>query len=227
MSITTESAPTMIYCGRKALVDDGAALVDVSGITEDGVLTPDGAQHPMTTATLLPLGGECITAELPQGTVSGRWLGLVEPRESGASVTAWVLDPVAGALTHTFAPGAVDARTAVTPGCPHADAALADALVAGLTERARTGESHHAWMETLVADAHEWATEHDLCSTFDEFMEDHGLPGREREYSFDVSVSATATVSITATSRDAAMEAIGVSDVMDGIDSYSLDYQVE
>ena len=50
---------------------------------------------------------------------------------------------------------------------------------------------HKNDMEALVADAHQWADENELCSVFDEFMEEHGLPARLRDWTVKVEVPIT------------------------------------
>ena len=50
---------------------------------------------------------------------------------------------------------------------------------------------HEADMEALVADALQWADEHELCSAFDDFMEEHGLPARMRDWTVKVEVPVT------------------------------------
>lgn len=227
MSIMTSPATTMVYCGRKALVEGGATVVQISGITDEALITPDGSQYPLGAATLLPLGGECIAAELTYGTVSGRWLGLVEPREPGGAVSAWVLDAAAGIVTYTFTPAAIDARTSVTAGCVHGDAQLADALVEGIASRTRTGDFHRARMDTLVSDAHEWADNNSLCSEFDNFMEQHGLPGRERDFCLRVDVSTTVYLTGTGSTLQEAIDSISGRDVVDEIDIGALSYDIE
>ena len=52
-------------------------------------------------------------------------------------------------------------------------------------------EKHEADMEALAADAIQWAEEHELCSAFDDFMEEHGLPTRLRDWTVKVTMPVT------------------------------------
>ena len=68
---------------------------------------------------------------------------------------------------------------------------------------------HKNDMEALVADAHQWADENELCSVFDEFMEEHGLPARLRDWTVKVEVPITLefTVEGMSNAEDARKEA--------------------
>ena len=68
---------------------------------------------------------------------------------------------------------------------------------------------HKNDMEALVADAHQWADENELCSAFDEFMEEHGLPARLRDWTVKVEVPITLefTVEDMSNAEDARKEA--------------------
>lgn len=49
-----------------------------------------------------------------------------------------------------------------------------------------------AWKAELVSDAHTYADEHSLCGEFDRFMEEHGLPTRQRDYNVTISLTVSA-----------------------------------
>ena len=49
---------------------------------------------------------------------------------------------------------------------------------------------HQNWRDALVSSAHEWARDNDLCSRFDDFMDEHGLPRR------DVTLRVTFTLTV-------------------------------
>lgn len=68
---------------------------------------------------------------------------------------------------------------------------------------------HKNDMEALVADAHQWADENELCSAFDDFMEEHGLPARLRDWTVKVEVPITLefTVEDMSNAEDARAEA--------------------
>lgn len=238
MSITTAptdlttppTTPPMVYLGRTALVNGGSLLVEISAITDEVVLATDGSCYPLAGATILPLGGECITTLGPEGAAPRRWLGPVSavgPRETSPVLTAWMLGADGFPTTGVFTLAEVEARTAVVTGCTHADAVLSSALVAAAVRRDNTGAYYRDQQLTLVADAHQWADNNDLCSTFDEFMEDHGMPGRERDFSLRVDVVTTVYLTGTGTSLQEAIDSIASGDVLEGIDLSSLDYTVE
>lgn len=70
-------------------------------------------------------------------------------------------------------------------------------------------EEFEARMKAPVADAHQWADENELCSVFDEFMEEHGLPARLRDWTVKVEVPITLefTVEDMSNAEDARKEA--------------------
>ena len=70
-------------------------------------------------------------------------------------------------------------------------------------------EEFEARMKALVADAHRWADDNKLGLIFDEFMEEHGLPGRPRDWIVKVEVPITLefTVEDTSNAEDARKEA--------------------
>ena len=53
---------------------------------------------------------------------------------------------------------------------------------------ARLHNEHRAWRERLNRDANELADRLDLCSRYDEFMKEHGLTPRQREYAADITI---------------------------------------
>jgi hypothetical protein len=55
-------------------------------------------------------------------------------------------------------------------------------LQAQVVARDRTITRHSEWRDKLVEDAHEYANEQDLCSKFDDFMENHDMPRRPQEF---------------------------------------------
>lgn len=65
---------------------------------------------------------------------------------------------------------------------------------------------HAAWLDALVSDAHSFADDNSLCSEFDRFMEEHGLPTRVREHEIAYTVTATVTYSGTATVEGSSWE---------------------
>lgn len=146
--------------------------------------------------------------------------GVFPRRENGEWVTSLVtLDK--STVDNTFAydlsdfplwvePLAAHFREAATAGqngtseAPTADA-LAEAREAGKRE---AEERHERFMAALVSDAHEYANDNDLCGEFDRFMEEHGLPRREREYEVTFTITYSSTALVTASSSDEAAEAL-------------------
>lgn len=70
------------------------------------------------------------------------------------------------------------------------------------SEKAR----HDAWLSSLVSDAHQFADDNSLCSEFDRFMEEHGLPTRVREHEIEYTLTATVTYSGRATVEGSSWE---------------------
>lgn len=65
------------------------------------------------------------------------------------------------------------------------------------------------WRDKLVAEAHAEATERRWCEEFDDWMTEHGLPGRERDWSVTVEFTMTGayTVAVKAHNEQDAGEA--------------------
>lgn len=234
MNAIIETVPAMTYRGRNALVEGGSTLVQVVAITDEVVITADGAQHPLAAATILPRGGECITGPGIARTAPWQWLGLVrpdEPRQPSAVLSGWVLGPDGLPVTRTFVTSDVDARTSVVTGCAHAEPVLAGALVAVAVRRETTGayyrERQQAQREELAASAHRWADANNAGESFDEFLNECGLPGRERDFDLRVQISTTVFLTQSGSSLDQAIGAIESTDVLDSLDLDNSDYEVE
>lgn len=54
---------------------------------------------------------------------------------------------------------------------------------------ASTHAQHGEQMRRLNADANEWADDNELCERYDQFMEQHGLEGRTRDYRAKVTIT--------------------------------------
>lgn len=63
---------------------------------------------------------------------------------------------------------------------------------------------HEQRLERIVDAAHSYADEHSLCSAFDDFMVDQGLPARDRDYIHDVDVTVSIRLRVSAHSAEAA-----------------------
>ena len=81
----------------------------------------------------------------------------------------------------------------------------------------RERRDNAATLDAILEDAHELAESHDWCSVYDDLLERHGLPPREREY--EVDVRATVRVSLTVSARDleAAREKVEDPEITDAI----------
>ncbi|MDV7357671.1 hypothetical protein R4282_32270 [Rhodococcus oxybenzonivorans] len=74
--------------------------------------------------------------------------------------------------------------------------------VAWLREHLQANQKAHAdWVERIAKDAGTWADENNLCSEFDRFMEEHGLPPRSREFTVEALVTITTKVSVPVSAR--------------------------
>jgi len=60
--------------------------------------------------------------------------------------------------------------------------------------------AERARLESIVDAAHQYADDHDLCERFDEFMVEHGLRPRRRDYI--VELDATVRVSVNVSGRN-------------------------
>ncbi|RYD13981.1 MAG: hypothetical protein EOP90_15635 [Lysobacteraceae bacterium] len=73
---------------------------------------------------------------------------------------------------------------------------------AWLREHLQANQKAHAdWVDSIAKDAGTWADENNLCSEFDRFMEEHGLPPRSREFTVEALVTITTKVSVSVSAR--------------------------
>jgi hypothetical protein len=71
-----------------------------------------------------------------------------------------------------------------------------------LREHLQANQQAHAdWVEHIAKDAGTWADENNLCSEFDRFMEEHGLPPRSREFTVEALVTITTKVTVLVSAR--------------------------
>lgn len=72
---------------------------------------------------------------------------------------------------------------------------------------------------TLECDAHEWADEHSLCEQFDQFMVEHGMQARVREYTVtvDTTIQLRHAIAVEASSPDMAKEDLDMEAVLNGL----------
>jgi hypothetical protein len=70
----------------------------------------------------------------------------------------------------------------------------------------RTKSQHERWRDSAIETLHEAADAHELCSDFDDTMEQIGFPRRMRTYSVEVRISYSETVEVEAQNDDDARE---------------------
>lgn len=213
--------------GREAVVCRSGQRITITAAGPDAFHTRADTSDTLTgdALVILPRAGEEITIDVPGLNVRGLWVGL--------ETLPYVVGEVAfhalvNGHTHRYtAPSAatLDARTiAVRPATPILHAALT-ALAAQIHERQENAREHEARMDRLVTDAHTYADDNSLCERFDEFMEEHGLPRRVRDYSLRVEVTVYLTRS--GSTVEDAIESIERSDVREAMDQSSFDFEVE
>ncbi|WP_128645086.1 hypothetical protein [Rhodococcus sp. BS-15] len=195
-----------------------AAVAELEGLTVAGIegvrSIPDGA--------VVEIGGVrgrvVVDRSAPVGDDGGVWVAVLPLDCSGVVVEcvtarqitrcggnragAWWV-PVVPALQLALA-ARIDAEKSAQE-LAEARAALRD-----------VSSRHESAMDKLVADAHEWADDNDLCSRFDEFMEDHNLPTRLKDFDVEVSVRLSTSVTVRvsgARDSDAAEQEVRHSDV--------------
>lgn len=216
----------------------------------------NGVLVPADSVAALPADGAFVSVVADEGVCSG-WLVLdaddraeIAGGQSDRPVIAAVVSPDGTVAYPLVRRG--DVQTAAAPGGASGTwlserelsmlrAALAAqrAAVAARRRAAEDRQKRDEWLESLVCDAHEWADRNSLCGEFDRFMEEHGLPGRARDYSVALTVSVTVPLSVTvfATSEDDARERADMLDMADvllshmqsarypdmSVDSYAID----
>lgn len=67
-----------------------------------------------------------------------------------------------------------------------------------ITRNAQEIRSWQDWRDTLETDAHEMADDNNLCETFDNFMEDHGMNRRMRDFSATLVLEIPVSVTVRA-----------------------------
>jgi hypothetical protein len=72
----------------------------------------------------------------------------------------------------------------------------------------RQQSAHARWREGLVEDLHAEADRRDFCSDFDDWMADHDLPGRSREWEVAVDVTKRVYVTVAAGCAEDACSAV-------------------
>ena len=214
MTITAHPV-ALSLTGRPAFVPTLGQMRVVVESPEGGPIRVAPSNNPSAVADapdaiVLPVIGEPVSVD---GAV-GVWLGAVPGDVSSGQITAWLL---AGAIAREMSRPAAqwDVRECVTGASQSQEVsslvALANALeqahlLRGDLERQRL--AHARWREGLVEDLHAEADRRDFCSDFDDWMSDHDMPGRSREWSVAVDVTKRIYVTVSASNVDDACEAV-------------------
>lgn len=218
--------------GRAALLLETRSITQVLGYDGAALRVTDRDEALSSDAAIpLPMCGEAIdTRDRTDRSLSAVYLGVCEPSAVTAhdaadgSVEIFVLRE--GSVFSTWVlPVHLDARYSVTGSPEESQGDLLRALAAQSQhvrreQRQREAQvrAHQSTIDTLVSDAHDYADRNSLCEQFDEFMEEHGLPGRTRDFCVRVEVTATLYLARSACSVDEAVDEICRSDVAEALD---------
>jgi hypothetical protein len=98
--------------------------------------------------------------------------------------------------------------------CEHGNVQCAECTSqAVMVAVAEANRLHQQWKEDVTNQAHDWANDNNLCSTFDEFMATIGLRRRERDWKVRTKVVMYVDVEVTAEDETAAERKVTRSDV--------------
>ncbi len=81
--------------------------------------------------------------------------------------------------------------------------------------RRRNLDDHQAWKDRLVEVAHDEANKRGWCSEFDDLMDSLDLPGRVREFDFEVRFTSAVTVTVEGRNADDAGERVDAEAVIE------------
>lgn len=227
MTITASSSTVLDLSTRDVHVIATQTTVSATSTDNTSVTIPTGATLGPDDFIPLPRIGERVQLVSYGRSITGIYLGRAEHSE-GAMVTAFVLN--GEHVTLAAAPASVwDARTAVVDSLQPEPAVVAvlAVLAESCRDRARDKAAHQQWIDNLVADAHDWADRNDLCSVFDNFMDEHSLPSRVEDFEVLVNVTLSTQVTVTRSARSSedAEESVDRDDVREALGSrygYSL-----
>jgi len=214
-----EQSDTVPVLGRECWTPGGSRGV-LHAMSEHGVpmvqrnAATDAEECPG--AVPLPVVGETVRI-LPAGAagpvIAGCWMGWQHAREAPSVDTVTVRVLVGAEIVSRLVPvTALDAAITVTgvTSSEIKDAVAATASLSAQLDRKDTEQRNY--LDGLVQDAHEYADENDLCSRFDDFMESHGFPRRERSYEVRVRFD-DVYVTVMAESQEGANAAVDAEDV--------------
>jgi hypothetical protein len=194
------------------------AVAELEGLSVAGIegvrSIPDGA--------VVELGGVrgrvVVDRSAPVGDDGAVWVAVLPLDCSGVVVECVIVGQItrcggdrAGAWWGRVVP-ALQLALAARIGAEKSARELAEAR-AVLRE---VSSRHEVAMDKLVGDAHEWADDNDLCSRFDDFMEEHNLPTRRKDFDVEVSVRLSTRVTVRVVGvrdSDAAEQEVDHSDV--------------
>lgn len=207
-TLAAESERVLLDGSRLAFVA-GRGLVAGCREREGVVYDAAGSEVLRVEVVALPSPGERV--ETPSG--EGVWLG-VTAGKVGGHLTAKVLLDEGGVRTLSGPAGTFDvARMMIGPGSAEVTRMAAALYVATINHDLQKAE-HVAFLKALTEDAHERADAEGWCGEFDDWMEEHGLERRPRDYRLVVSVQADVTVIMSSMrSTQEAKEAVTLSDV--------------
>ncbi len=228
MTVSVESPTSSVdLVGRPAVLKDGGVMTTVTAVRGFDVFTArePGQARPGGDVVTLPVVGELVD---DGDAVRGYWLGLLEDAAVCADgrLEASVLSG-SEVRTVSVEPSRVDARRVVTGRATEGERAAMSALLAEARAHRRTQQAHQARIDRLVEDAHEWADDNSLCTRFDDFMDEHSLPRRSRDYDLRVEVRATVYLTRTGTDADNAAESLTREDVFAAISADDISWDAE
>ncbi|MFE5309900.1 hypothetical protein [Isoptericola sp. NPDC056605] len=224
---STIDAPTTALAleGRQAIAN--GQLTTVTRVDGDTLYVEHEPGRALAAGgvVVLPTTGEPVTVNGDPRVWVGTdtaLTGAVALRE-GNLWTVWV-SPSGDVYSGQHAITELDARKIVTgppePGMRAAMTAISNQRRAQQAAAADRAE----WIERLTDEAHTYANDNALCERFDEFMEEHGMRRRTRDYDLRVEVTATLYITRNAESVDDAINDLERDDVWAHLNSSDLDW---
>lgn len=226
-----ESLSVLDWEGRGAVCSGRLTRVSAVRGSEVFVTEWPGTAWDAVSVVPLPVIGERVAVMTTSGLVEGgAWLGLTggtsgdlsRMASADGSLGVWLL---VGEQVRTVRvqPDGLDARKVVTGTLSDGERAAVAVLAALQRTHAEAMTKHEQWLAGLVSDAHDYANDNDLCGRFDEFMTEHGLPGRVREFRFRVNVQSSVYLTVEGADAEAAQESITREQVWDAMSCYGID----
>ncbi|MFJ4233925.1 hypothetical protein [Cellulosimicrobium cellulans] len=224
--ITTAPAPTwsIDLIGRPAIRD--GAMTTITAVRGEHVYTADtpGIAHEADQLVALPVLGEHVRTST--GTV-GYWIGTLDDEQVPAGTVRALL--LSDNLSQTFdiATSSLDARAVVDGRASEGERTALGAVLAAHMAHRSTIRRHRQWIDTLTDDAHLHADDQQWCDQFDDFMEEHGLARRARDYDLRVQVTATLYLTRSAASLDAAIDTLDGETLLAALASDDLEWDAD